>query len=159
MNDILDLSTSETADEGAWLTIKLNGEPWPNEEEPARIKLAGAESDVMVDFDSKRGAKEINKTFRNGGIHYTAEDIKGEREKSIERASVATLDWENINLGGEDLPCSPANAKKLYSKVQPVLSQVQSFMADESNFMRGSSKNSNGGPTTTSSSKSRTKTE
>lgn len=159
MVDILDLSTEETANDGAWMTVKVDGEPWPNEDAPVRIRLAGAESDRMMDFDSKRGAKELNKTFRNGGVHYTAEDIKAEREKSIERAATATLDWENINLGGEDLKCSKANAKKLYTKVPVVLVQVESYLRDESNFMRGSSKTSGDGPKTSSSSKSQTKTE
>jgi hypothetical protein len=74
----------------------------------------------------------------------------------IELLSRVTLSWENVEVNGESLECTPENAKKLYEEYYWLLQQVDTFVGERANFFRpddapalGSDQGSSSTPTPT----------
>lgn len=53
----------------------------------------------------------------------------------IELAVSATKDWQNMGWEGEEIECTPKNARMVYKNVPAIREQVVEFMNDRSNFL------------------------
>jgi hypothetical protein len=57
--------------------------------------------------------------------------------RNIDALVAATVGWENVELDGEVLEFSAANARKVYTRILPVREQVLEAINDLENFMPG----------------------
>lgn len=132
--DLSTLDVAAAAEEGAELHLR---HPTTNEllfdgddKVPVTITLAGADSER---FRSAQRA-QINRRLRKRGREDAT--IEAAEADAIELLAASTLGWSGIALDGEDLACTPANAKKLYRRMSWVREQVDVFMADRGNFLK-----------------------
>jgi hypothetical protein len=133
----LDLSFYEKAsEEGADLALKdpagkalLNGDG-----STVTIKLAGVTSPRWT-----RAMDALQNKLIAAKEKQSAEDIRGNRCSLL---AAATLGWHGIEVDGNPLEFSEANAKKLYVRFRWVADQVDEFIAAKEHFLPASSANS-----------------
>lgn len=65
-----------------------------------------------------------------------APTIEEKIEVAIARATAATITWEGVRFGNEQLECTPANCRRLY-EIDWVRGQVLDAVDDEGNFSLG----------------------
>jgi len=107
------------------------------------ISIVGADSgvikDVVADFRKANAAKAAAHERQGKGGKYITPDSAFE-DFVKQKATAATLGWRTgdaptITLKGEDLPYTPANARKLYEDAQWIQLQVLQGVDDLLNFM------------------------
>ena len=130
----IDLGQFETGSEGEWLEVlhPTTGEIIRDDEGTAlRVKLLGKDSNEYR--KAQRAATQRRLQSRSKKSMIDAETL--ERE-AVEVLIVCTQDWEGLAEGGEDLPCTPENVRRVYSKYLWLREQVDEFVEDRGNFMK-----------------------
>lgn len=130
----MDLATLRTdSEDGAELVIlhPKTREPIMTDGKPLTIRLASITSKQYLE----REAEIIEK--RRGLKKVTSEYL---REEAAETLAKVTLSWQGVEFNGEELPCTIANAKKIYMVpgLKWLREQVDLFVADEANFIKPS---------------------
>lgn len=97
----------------------------------ARIKLYSAESEHYKDAQNKAINRRMRQ--RRGGGQLTAEEAEQEALGMLKKA---TVDWENIQLDGENLSCTEANIHRVYSEFPWLREQVEEFINQRDNFIK-----------------------
>lgn len=105
-----------TDDEGNVATITLYG--------PDSTQLKSAQRSFMD--------KALKNGTRRKKLNMSAEQIEAQ---SLDILVAATADWENIAFGDEELDCTPANVRKVYTQVPFIREQVEEFINERSNFL------------------------
>lgn len=113
-----------------FLDHPLTGAPMDGPED-AVFYLLHPQSDKVLDVDRK---------FRNK-ILKSKQGINSadEFDNQMLEILVACVDsWENVKLEGVDLPCTPANVRKLLSNPELVWvkDQIKNFVDTTSNFLK-----------------------
>ena len=98
-------------------------------ETPISIRLSG--------MDSKRfrQASRTNVNNRLKGNRYKMPDAETMESEGLELLVKCTLSWKGIVLDGQTLDCTPANVRKVYTRLPWVREQVDTFMGDRQNFL------------------------
>jgi hypothetical protein len=133
----MDLTVFEKAsDEGADMVLKDPAGKGPiknGDGSEVTIKLAGITSPRWT-----RAMDALqNRLIANKDKTLSAEDIRGNRCGLL---AAATLDWNGIEVDGNPVPFSEANAKKLYLRFRWVADQADEFIAAKEHFLPASSK-------------------
>jgi hypothetical protein len=129
---VLDLKRYDTrpaAEEGRWLTLK---DPETGAELPARILLKGTDSQAYKEAMLAQRRARLEHFDKTGG---SRQDPAATDAEDLERLVAVTASWENITLGDEDFPCTPANARELYTGWPEFKSQIVAFIAQRANFL------------------------
>tara|TARA_Y100000310_G_scaffold324866_2_gene387347 strand:- start:13194 stop:13604 length:411 start_codon:yes stop_codon:yes gene_type:complete len=129
--DLSKLSVESAADKGAFLHLKdpATGDPLfdPVSGESVGIFLRGNDSAQVKEASRKLDLKELRG------------DTDTQKELLAELLAVATISWTGIGFGSEEeeFPCTPENAKKLYSDSDTdwIVEQVVPFMRLRRNFV------------------------
>lgn len=134
----MDLSafTTDRASEGAVLELRLpSGAPMlTDDKKPVTITLLGHDADVVTELANE----QANRHFRQGlGAKITAE---GALANEIELLVKATVSWSGLVFEGEELKCTPDNARRIYRDFPFIRDQARAFMSDRANFYRASPK-------------------
>jgi hypothetical protein len=135
----MDLSGFEIKDDDvAIMQVKhpVTDAPLMENEKPVTISFVSEDSER---FRGKR-RQVINRRLRNrknSQVTYTAELAESD---ALDALCDATVAWEGIGLDGEELPCSPENAKKVFRRLPWLVEQADLFVTDRANFLRASSK-------------------
>lgn len=101
------------------------------------ISVVGKDSEAYRGRLRAMANEMIQKQSRGGVSKTRVDEIE---QKSIDALVAATVAWrseddpEHIMLRGEALPCTPANARKLYA-ILPIQEQVAEAVNDLGNFM------------------------
>lgn len=96
------------------------------------ITLHGPDSTAQKEVTRKFQNKALKDGVKRKKLNISAEQMDAQ---ALALTVAATADWENIELEGETLECTPENAKKLYKDYPWIREQVEEFMADRANFL------------------------
>jgi hypothetical protein len=64
-------------------------------------------------------------------------DLDEAEDKSRDLLAKMTLSWENVEEAGKKVSCTFESAKDLYKKYPWIREQVEKFISDRSNFIKG----------------------
>lgn len=132
--DFGSFNPADVAEKGARLVLinPATGEPFDG---GTWIDLRGFESE-SVKAASRDGQRAMMRAT-------TPEQKAKVAEKTgLDVLVSATIAWsDDVKWDGKPFPCTPENARKLYSERSFVARQVMEFMANEANFMPSASVN------------------
>ena len=139
MNDLKSLNMTDHAEKGAELVIlhPTTGEPLTGDEEGSvwKIRLIGSDAKVVKDAKHAVLNKRISQSVASGKLRARANDLE---KDGIDVLVRCTQSWENIVEGGQVVPFTPDNARRLYRDYDWLREQVESFISDRSNFLGNS---------------------
>ena len=116
--DINTLYTADAHEEGAEIQIVS---PLDGEKTDFYITLQGIDS----------------KTYRKAVRAYHRKLIAEEEGGEIDLLVAITKDWRGLSKGKEKIPFSPDAARDLYVNAPSVTAQIDTFVADRKNFIKG----------------------
>lgn len=118
----MDLKNFETEDSG-WLVINSPS----GEVTDIKIKVASRDSETF-----RKAQRRITEAERK-----RAKGLKpAESERMwLDTFAKCTVDWENLQIEGKDIPCNYENAMMVYENYNFVLEQVMAFIVDRENFL------------------------
>lgn len=142
-SDLSALDTVAGSNAGSDLELSLsNGTPIVRPDgRPVTIKLLGKDSDAFIKAD----AHERNLRLQQGQrLKLTAEGMDASGIKCLAKASIS---WDGVGwmvkearlweFDGDELPCTYENAVRLYTRLPDIKEQVDNFVGDRSNFLKG----------------------
>jgi hypothetical protein len=119
------ISTLETAtksNEGAWcIIVDFDGKPTN-----LRIKVMGTDSKVQSEIMTELMQREIDKKIGEKVLPMS----------NSEHVARLSVDWENAEWEGKNLPFSRENAKMVYDAAPFIREQVDRFSARRTNFIK-----------------------
>lgn len=131
MADLNLLDSVAVANQGETLALL---HPGTNEELDITITLMGSDSDEYRTTIKKRfeAAQRQAKNKRNQDV-----DLDDAEQKSQELLAKMTLGWENLEMDGKSVKFSFEAAKDVYARFPWIREQVEKFISDRSNFIKG----------------------
>jgi hypothetical protein len=129
--DLSTFSTEKLSEEGAVLYVVD-----PRTEEPfadgTSITLSGVDGAKYRDFQHRIQ----NRRYKSIGRGKTKIDLDAAEleQEGLELLAACTLSWTGIDWDGAPLPCTPDNAKMLYTKSGWLREQVDAFIGNRQNF-------------------------
>ena len=131
-----DLGQFETAKEdGEWLEVlhPVTGQVIRDSEDVAlQICLLGKDSKQYR--KAQRSITERRMKSRSKASRMNAEAIEIE---AIDVLVACVTDWKGLGSDGVELVCNPANARKVFTEHLWLREQVDEFVDDRGNFMKG----------------------
>jgi hypothetical protein len=132
--DLGKFDTVATSDEGTEMILRhpVTSAPLYQDdltEKAVTITLAGADSSRF------RAAERANRNKRLKGLRMRTPSAEEIDEDGLELLSRCTLAWDGVELDGQVLACTQANARMLYKRLPWVREQVDNFMGDRANFL------------------------
>ena len=124
--DLKTLDPKARANAGAWVEIRLDGEPIGLE-----IKIRGRFSEVYEKISrdaQRRAAAEFKRTKE-----FSLPDPDDQEAKKLEVAVACTIDWRGD--AGQDA-YSPEAARELYKQHPWILEQVDRAIAEDARFLK-----------------------
>ena len=124
--DLKALNPKQRANDGAWVEIRLDGEPIGLE-----IKVRGRFSDVYEKISrdaQRRAAAEFKRTKE-----FQMPDPEDTEQKRLEIATACTVDWRGDANQGE---FSAAAARELYQAQPWILEQVDRAITEDARFLK-----------------------
>lgn len=130
--DLAAFDTVRSAEEGAELTVL---DPKTGEATPVRIRLLGADSTTWREKEDELMKQRINRNARRK-VKFSSEAYPPEEQRAdaLELLVAVTAGWSGLANGGVDWPCTPENARKLYTISPGTREQAAAFVADRANF-------------------------
>jgi hypothetical protein len=118
------------ADAGADLIVRHPGTGEPTD---IVIKLAGVDSKAW-----RRATLEVQRRVQDEarGGSFAERMVVGIEERQADILAGCTLNWRNLELDGEALPCTQENAEKVYKRFPWLLEQINTFVGNRANFFR-----------------------
>jgi hypothetical protein len=105
-------------------------------EEGAEIRIVspldGKETDFYVTIQGID-----SKAYRNAVRAYHRKLIAEEEGGEIDLIVAITKAWRGLSQGKKEIPFSPEAARDLYVNAPSVASQIDTFVADRKNFIKG----------------------
>lgn len=131
--DLSKLDVVTAADEGALLTLKhpVDESTLETEKGPMQILLVGTDSSTYRNILKNRARQRLNQK-KSTKIDLDEAELKG-----IQLLAKCTLDFINILDDGKYVKYTYEDAIKLYQKYPWIKEQVDEFMSDRSNFLKG----------------------
>lgn len=135
----MDLDDLKPSPEAASFTLIdfRNGTDLTNGGEPVRWSMVGPDDQRMVEYEREVSRRRLKSSQRTGKIEITVEQVE---EEALERLALATVGFENIRQGGQDIVFSKAEAKRLLKELGWLRDQVSLFYGDRGNFIAASAK-------------------
>ena len=103
----------------------------------------GAEIRIVSPLDGKETDFYIiiqgvdSKAYRTAVRAYHRKLIAEEEGGEIDLIVAITKAWRGLSKGKQEIPFSPEAAKDLYANAPSVASQINIFVADRTNFIKG----------------------
>ena len=109
--------------------------PSTKEELDITITLMGSDSDEYRNVIKKR----FEQAQRIQAKSTKPQEIDWDEfeDKARDLLAKMTLDWENVLEDKKKITCNFENAKELYKKYPWIREQVEKFISDRSNFIKG----------------------
>lgn len=134
MSDAFDLASFDSAIEAqeGGLEVEIRG-PDGKQLGPNgwRIRIAGPDSKRFRDASAAITQERIDS---ENAIELTAEDIQ---KNAVRILAKCTLGWTPIIMGGKEIECTEANARKIYEKYSFVREQLERKAGNRRAFFRG----------------------
>lgn len=135
--DLKQLDTTSKSDAGAIMALRhpVTGAPLFDEEskEEVTITLLGVDSKKYQQTQHASATERLNRSVGKGGrVKLSTEQIAND---SITLLVKATLGWDHVQEGGEELDFSVANARHIYEAYPWIRDQAEMFIEDRANFL------------------------
>lgn len=133
--DLQQFDTKTRSNEGVAMELRdIDGEICRTEAgDPVTITLLGVDSDKYQRAEAKVADARLKDSMRSGGRSgLKTSDLN---ESRIHLLALCTLAWHGITEGGEPLPCSEQNVKRVYEDFPLIRNQVNAFINDRSNYL------------------------
>jgi hypothetical protein len=104
----------------------------PKNGQPVTITLLGRDGEKYQKHLLARQDRRLKDLQR--GKKYTPPTSTEMYDEELERSALCTISWTNIDKDGVEVKCTYENALELYGTNRYVAEQVESFIADRSNF-------------------------
>lgn len=131
----IDLRQFETDNEGEWLDLlhPVTGELIRDENDVLlRVNLVGKDSKEYR--KAQRAITQRRLKSRSKANRFDADAIEHE---AIDILVACTKEWSGFAEEGEELEFNPANVRKVYTEYPWIKEQVDEFVDDRGNFMKG----------------------
>jgi hypothetical protein len=139
--DLSTLDTVKASDEGSVLQVRhpTTGAVLANGDGRAvEIKLAGTDSERARKAERSALNRRLKMGGRRGAGTLTAEELDND---ALEMLAVCTLAWSGFVMDGQEVECTPENAKRLYRQMPWLREQAQAHAEERSNFLKVSPTN------------------
>lgn len=123
--DLSSFAAETHAEAGAPLTLR---HPKTGEDLAAVIWLQGEDAPAYRHVLRR----QIDRQLRDRQLEPTAADLEN---RLLERLAALTLRWENIAYEAMDFPCTPENARRLFTEQLWIREQVVAFVEDRAHFL------------------------
>lgn len=133
--DLDSFDTTSSADAGVKMNLshpESGNDLRQDDGKPITITLAGQDSKRLKAADQTTADKRLARMSSGKRFTMTSEGMEGE---ALDRLVVATLAWDGIKVGGEAMPFTPDNARKLYQRFPWIREQAEAFVNNRSNFI------------------------
>lgn len=129
--DLKQLDLGAACDEGATLTLE---HPTTGEPLDATIVLYGPDSQVVAKLRREQSDRTLARVRRSGSKRVTAAELELE---ACQFLATATKSWSGVEEHGQAVPFSYENAVRIYREHRWVREQVDRFVGDRGNFIKG----------------------
>ncbi len=131
--DFRTLATRAPSTEGATLTVlhPATRLPLGTEDRPITITLAGVDSDQYRAASQAATNRRMEVASRKRQYTLDAAQVDAE---AIELVVACVIGWEGVTLDGQELPCTPANARRLFEECPWLRADCEAFIGDRSHF-------------------------
>jgi len=129
--DLSKLDVKEAADRGADMVLRhpaTGEELFADDGTPIVFKLLGSDSQEY----RRMVRMTANKNLKQGRQTPTVERFE---QNGVELLVAVTVGWSGVQVNGEMLEFSPANARQLYTDYRWIQEQVDQFVAERANFL------------------------
>lgn len=115
-------------------------------EEGAEVQIMDPSSGKMTDLyitvlgpDSREWRKTVKADLRKIWSRKKGEEITEDDliQSDIDKLVAVTVGWRGMKNKGEDMPFSKEAVRTLYERSPRIMDQVDVFMADSRNFIKG----------------------
>lgn len=138
----------DNSNEGMWLHVL---DPQSGKFNGISIKLLGIDSDKFQELNREMQRKMMKRATSSkrkfqgmrgmrDDVALTDEEIRELEDENLRKVVVATVAWQTDDLGEviadgeEQLPCTPENAQRVYTKHPWLREQVEDFVGARENF-------------------------
>lgn len=136
---LAELFTKTTAESGVPIEIF---HPKTNLSVGVTIVVCGADSETYKKIQRKQLNRRMERSARNRNrqLQLSAEELETE---ALDILVACTKDWSEkgqptIEFNpGELLPCTPENARRLYTEYEWIKEQIDQAIGDRTNFLQG----------------------
>jgi hypothetical protein len=111
--DIAKLETSTRSEEGVEMEVihpRTQAPVLNDDGSPVTITLLGRNSEAYL--EEERAMRDRRQSRLTRGIKLTQEDLDDDEARLL---CAATKAWTFATMGGQDFPCTPQNARRLWS--------------------------------------------
>ena len=124
----MDLASLEPAHEGAEMQVRHPGTNAPID--GMVVTLLGMDSEPAL--RAQRVA--TNRRLKQGiaKMKLSAEELDSD---GLDLLTALTVSWRGIEWDGKPYPCTPENARSLYTKLRWLREQVDEFVGERANFL------------------------
>lgn len=153
MLDLKGLKVKDLATAGSKCVLRHPGtdEPITDNGKALYLLLAGRDSTQYRTAVRKRNARIVadSQTRRRKGLSEFEAEVMAERseEEDLTVLVACTLGWGwgeapgTVLMEGEELACTPENARRFYSELPWAVEQAEKHIADRANFLPASKTN------------------
>jgi len=134
--DLSALDTTSAADQGATMHVAhpVTGVALSQEDgSPVSLILAGEDSERFRKQDRTARSRRLARQQQGRAMKLSADELDSD---ALEMLVAVTVGWSGLALDGADLPYSPDNARKLYTRLPWLREQAQAFVLDRANFLK-----------------------
>ena len=122
--DLASLDTAARCEQGAELELR---HPRTDAGMGVFITLVGIDSRTY----RKARAEMIDRQLARRG----RPDFDERQESTVSALAACTTGWRNVVLDGKELPCTPENARTLYTRFPWIREQVDAFTSDRGAYL------------------------
>lgn len=126
MFDLSGLDTEFKAGEGNWCELT---HPGTGESLGCKLLLAGADSSVYRKNQNRLGMARAKKPKNIPNLEQLTHD-------SCELLAKCTLNWENLQMDGEQVPYSFEAAMSVYKRFPWLREQAETYIYDRNNYLQ-----------------------
>ena len=126
------------AEAGAVMEVKdpVSDEPLINDAGvPLTITLRGKDAPEVRKAAREYASQKLNKLAK-------AKKLEIREEDGIAELVAATVTWTGFTADGQEIPCTPQNARQLYTSELWIREQADAFMENREVFLKKPQKNS-----------------
>lgn len=98
----------------------------------------GEKTDIRIELasrDSQKYQARIKKLAEKNRKALKGLDINTVEKETMNIYVACTINWENIQDNGKDVPCTPEEIERIYTMAPWIFEQVREFIEDRANFL------------------------
>jgi hypothetical protein len=138
--DLVQLDTVAACNKGAVMPVRSpkNGAILMDESvtppAPVAITLRGRDSTEFQRLQREQRQKNIDMATKRGVRDAVTEIVENE-QRAMDVYVACTVNWSGFDWEGKSLPCTPENARMIYTRLPWLREQVDAFINDRANFL------------------------